>query len=123
MLRPTDEYSERPGGILERLLLLKAALLLVTAVVIGLVAGVVAALLVVPAVPEFVVRPGGISLDYSIASLTLVVSLVVGVALLLAVAVLAAWTLLRSIGADRTRPSPPCIWTTRSATRFTISEQ
>lgn len=38
MLRPTDEYSERPGGILERLLL-KAALLLVTAVVIGALAG------------------------------------------------------------------------------------
>jgi hypothetical protein len=38
LLRPTDEYSERHGGILERLLL-KAALLLVTAVVIGALAG------------------------------------------------------------------------------------
>ena len=38
MLRPTDEYTDRPGGILERLLL-KAALLLVTAVVIGALAG------------------------------------------------------------------------------------
>jgi hypothetical protein len=38
LLRPTDEYTERRGGLLERLLL-KAALLLVTAVVIGALAG------------------------------------------------------------------------------------
>ena len=38
MLRPTDEYGERRGGILERLLV-RGALLLVTAVVIGALAG------------------------------------------------------------------------------------
>ncbi len=38
MLRPTDEYGERRGGILERLLI-RGALLLVTAVVIGALAG------------------------------------------------------------------------------------
>ena len=38
MLRPTDEYTERRGGLLERLML-KSALLLVTAVVIGALAG------------------------------------------------------------------------------------
>jgi len=38
VLRPTDEYGERRGGILERLLI-RGALLLVTAVVIGALAG------------------------------------------------------------------------------------
>lgn len=38
MLRPTDGYGERRGGILERLLV-KGGLLLVTAVVIGALAG------------------------------------------------------------------------------------
>ena len=38
MLRPTDEYGERRGGILERLLM-RGALLLVTVVVIGALAG------------------------------------------------------------------------------------
>ena len=38
MLRPTDEYGERRGGTLERLLM-KGALLVVTAVVIGALAG------------------------------------------------------------------------------------
>jgi soluble lytic murein transglycosylase-like protein len=38
LLRPTDEYGERHGGILERLLV-KGGLLLVTAVVIGALAG------------------------------------------------------------------------------------
>jgi soluble lytic murein transglycosylase-like protein len=38
VLRPTDEYGERRGGILERLLV-RGALLLVTAVVIGALAG------------------------------------------------------------------------------------
>ena len=38
MLRPTDEYGERRGGILERLLV-RGALLLVTVVVIGALAG------------------------------------------------------------------------------------
>lgn len=38
MLRPTDEYGERHGGILQRLLT-RGALLLVTAVVIGALAG------------------------------------------------------------------------------------
>ncbi len=38
MLRPTDEYGERRGGILERVLV-RGALLLVTAVVIGALAG------------------------------------------------------------------------------------
>jgi soluble lytic murein transglycosylase-like protein len=38
VLRPTDEYGERHGGILERLLV-RGALLLVTAVVIGALAG------------------------------------------------------------------------------------
>ena len=37
-MRPTDEYGERRGGILERLLT-RGALLLVTAVVIGALAG------------------------------------------------------------------------------------
>jgi hypothetical protein len=38
LLRPTDEYGERRGGFLERLFL-RGALLLVTAVVIGALAG------------------------------------------------------------------------------------
>ena len=38
MLRPTDRYGERRGGILERLLM-RGALLLVTVVVIGALAG------------------------------------------------------------------------------------
>jgi soluble lytic murein transglycosylase-like protein len=38
LLRPTDEYGDRRGGILERLLV-RGALLLVTAVVIGALAG------------------------------------------------------------------------------------
>jgi len=38
VLRPTDEYGERRGGILQRLLV-RGALLLVTAVVIGALAG------------------------------------------------------------------------------------
>lgn len=38
MLRPTDEYGERRGGFLERLLV-RGALLLATAVVIGTLAG------------------------------------------------------------------------------------
>lgn len=38
MLRPTDEYGERRGGMLERLLV-RGALLLVTAIVIGALAG------------------------------------------------------------------------------------
>ena len=38
MLRPTDEYGERHGGLLKRLLT-RGALLLVTAVVIGALAG------------------------------------------------------------------------------------
>jgi Transglycosylase SLT domain len=38
VLRPTDEYGDRRGGILERLLV-RGALLLVTAVVIGALAG------------------------------------------------------------------------------------
>jgi len=38
VLRPTDEYGERRGGILERLLV-RGALLVVTAVVIGALAG------------------------------------------------------------------------------------
>ncbi|HJR50782.1 MAG TPA: hypothetical protein VJ794_06735, partial [Gemmatimonadales bacterium] len=38
MLRPTDEYRERRGGILERVLM-RGALLLVTVVVIGALAG------------------------------------------------------------------------------------
>ena len=38
MLRPTDEYGERRGGLLERVLM-RGALLLVTVVVIGALAG------------------------------------------------------------------------------------
>ena len=62
MARPTDEYGDRRGGILQRLLV-RGGLLLVTAVVIGALAGwtkrVGAADDVIPANSQFVARQMG----------------------------------------------------------------